>query len=74
MAEAGRNGARVLGIDLTLLVEALSRTPAQRITDLVATNRLAHRIQQRTLTAAERERIQQSELEQKWGELLDLDG
>ena len=59
------------GIDVTLLEANLARTPAQRLQDLVAMNRLQQELQARTLTPAQRAAIDAIELEQKFGALLD---
>ncbi len=58
------------GIDVTLLEANLELTPAQRLRELVAMNRLHEQIQSRTLTPARREAIDARELELKFGALV----
>jgi hypothetical protein len=58
------------GIDVTLLEANLARTPAERLRELVAMNHLHARIQARTLSEAERRRLDDEELLAKFGELL----
>jgi hypothetical protein len=50
------------GIDISLLDSNLALTPAQRIQELVAMNRLHTQIQMRTLTPEERARLDALEL------------
>lgn len=50
------------GIDISLLESNLALTPAQRIQELVAMNRLHTQIQMRTLTPEERARLDALEL------------
>lgn len=50
------------GIDISLLESNLALTPAQRIQELVAMNRLHMQIQMRTLTPEERARLDALEL------------
>ena len=59
------------GIDVTLLEANLALTPAERLRELVAMNRLHDRIQSRTLTRAQRSEIDARELELKFGPILD---
>ncbi|PRQ03139.1 hypothetical protein [Enhygromyxa salina] len=59
------------GIDVTLLDANLARTPAQRLQELVAMNRLQAQLQSRTLTPDRRAAIDALELQQKFGALLD---
>ena len=59
------------GIDVTLLEANLALTPAERLRELVAMNRLHEQIQSRTLTRAQREEIDARELELKFGAALD---
>jgi hypothetical protein len=50
------------GVDISLLESNLALTPAQRIQELVAMNRLHMQIQMRTLTPEERARLDALEL------------
>jgi hypothetical protein len=50
------------GIDISLLESNLALTPAQRIQELVAMNRLHMQIQMRTLTPEESARLEALEL------------
>ncbi len=59
------------GIDVTLLDANLARTPAERIAELVAMNRVQAQIQSRTLDDATRRKLDAAELRQKFGDLLD---
>ena len=53
------------GIDISLLESNLALTPAQRIRQLTAMNRLQWEIRMRTLTPEERERLDARELAEK---------
>ena len=59
------------GIDVTLLEANLARTPAERIAELVAMNRLQAQIQARTLDDATRRKLDAAELRLKFGDLMD---
>jgi len=59
------------GIDVTLLEANLARTPAERIAELVAMNRVQAQIQSQTLDDATRRKLDAAELRLKFGDLLD---
>lgn len=63
--------AIAFGVDVTLLEANLARTPAERLRELTAMNRFHAAVQARTLSEAERRRLDAEELVAKFGELLE---
>lgn len=54
------------GIDVSLLLAHLEMTPAERVRNLVASNRFLHGVRERTLPAEVRRRLDAAELTEKW--------
>lgn len=62
--------AIAFGIDVTLLEANLARRPFERIRELAAMNRFHAEVQARSLSEAERRRLDAEELVAKFGDLL----